>query len=93
MLVGRKNYSRSCGNKLGGGWERDKVHRAAKRHDDGGHIKVNGLRLLLLAVAIMAAKTPPQTNTRQTTKRLQCRYGAKILVALRRVKPNGYRVP
>ena len=70
-----------------------KVQRTAKRYGDSGNGKQAGLRLLLLAVAIMAAKTPPQTNTRQTTKRLQCRYGAKILVALRRVKPNGYRVP
>ena len=63
MLIGRNNYSRSCANKLGGGWEREKVQRAAKRYDEGdGHSKVIGLRLLLLAAVIMAAKSAPPTN-------------------------------
>ena len=67
----KNNYSRSCANKFGGGWEREKVQRAAKRYDDDGHSKVSGLKLLLLVAVIMAAKAlPPQTNIRQMTKRL-----------------------
>ena len=63
----------SCDNELGGGWEREKVERAAKRHDDDGHGKYIGSRLLLFAAAIMAARAlaaavmaarvlPPQTT-------------------------------
>ena len=63
--------SRSCANKLGGGWEREKAQRAAKCYDDSGHIKVIGLRLLLLAAVIMTAKAlSPQTNIRRMTRRL-----------------------
>ena len=67
MLIGRENYGRSCANKLGDGWERDKVQRAAKGYD--GYSKVFGWRLLLAAAVIMAAKAPPpQMNIRQMTK-------------------------
>ena len=70
------------------------MQRAAKRYDDDGHGKVIGLRLLLLAASIMAAKALlPQPNIRQTTKRLSCRYEVKILAALRRVRPDGYGSP
>ena len=90
----RKNDSSICTNTLVGGWEREKIHRAAKGYDDDGHSKVIGLRLLLLAAVIMVAKAlPPQTNVRQMTKRLYCRHGAKILAALRRLKPDGYGGP
>ena len=72
MLIERNNYSsRSCTNKLEGGWEREKVQRAAKRYDDDDHNKVIRLRLLLIAAVNMAAKAlPPPTNTRPRTKRL-----------------------
>ena len=40
---------RSCADKLGNGWEKEKVQRTAKRYDDDGHGKDVGLRLLLLA--------------------------------------------
>ena len=69
MLVGRITVERSCANKLGGGWEREKVKRAAKRYDDDGHSKYIGLGLLLLAAVIMAAKAlPPQhaSNDKET---------------------------
>ena len=83
--------TRSCAGKLGGGWERDEVQRTAKRYDNDVHGKDVGLRLLLLAAVIAAAKAlPPQTELRQIPKRLQCRCRAKILAALRRVKPDGY---
>ena len=69
-VADRNNYSRSCANKLGGVWERDKVQRVAKHYDDDGHSKVIGLRLLPLAAVIMAAKAlPPQTNIHKMTKR------------------------
>ena len=49
----------------------NEVQRVAKRYDNDRHSKVIGLRLLLLAAVIMAAKAlPPQTNIRQMTKRL-----------------------
>ena len=54
--------TRSCADKLEGGWERDKVQRTANRYDDDGHGYYVGLRLLLL-VAVMAPRVfPPQTN-------------------------------
>ena len=49
----------SCANKLGGGWEREKVQQEAKRYADDGHSKGIGLRLLMLAAVIMAAKALP----------------------------------
>ena len=55
-VVGRKI---SCANKLGGGWEREKVQQEAKRYADDGHSKGIGLRLLMLAAVIMAAKALP----------------------------------
>ena len=69
-VADRKNkYSRSFANKNTAG--KEKVQQAAKLYDDDGHSKVTGLRLLLLAAVIMAAKAlPPQTNIRQMTKRL-----------------------
>ena len=71
--------------KLGGGWESDELHRTAKRYDDDGHGKDIGLRLLLLAAVIMAARAlPSQTNRRRLTK--EKRHGAKILADLRRVR-------
>ena len=94
MLIGRNNYSRSYPNKLRSTWEREKVQRTAERYDEDGHGEVIGLSLLLLAAVIMAAKAlPSQTNVRQMTKRLYCRHGAKILAALRRLKPDGYGGP
>ena len=52
---------RICADKLGGGWERDKVQRTAKPCDDDGHGKNVGLRLPLLFVVIMTARAlPPQ---------------------------------
>ena len=58
-VVGRKI---SCANKLGGGWEREKVQRAAKRYGDHVHGISIGSRLPLLA-AIMAARAPPPQTT------------------------------
>ena len=73
---------RSCADKLGGGWERDKIQRTAMLYDDDGHGKYVGLRLLLLAAVIMAARAlPPQTN-RQTSNDKEKRHGAKVLEAL-----------
>ena len=61
---------RSCADKLGGGWERDKAERTAKLYDDDGHGIDVGLRLLPLAAVIMAARVlPPQTNRRRMTKK------------------------
>ena len=47
---------------LGGGWERAKVQRAAKRYNDDRHSEVIGLKLLMLAAVIMATKAPPPPN-------------------------------
>ena len=58
------------------------MQRTAKRYDDDGHDKDDGLRLLLLAAVIMAARAlPPQTN-RQTSNDKEKRHGAKVLEAL-----------
>ena len=92
MLIGRNNYSRSCATKLERGWERKKVQRAAELNDDEGYSKVIGLRLLLLVAAIMAAKAPTNEHT-PNDNGTKCRYGAKIIAALRRVKPDGYGAP
>ena len=60
---------RSCADKLGGGWERDKVQRTAKLCDDDGHRKDVGLKLLLLAaVTMVASALPSHTTRRQTTQ-------------------------
>ena len=49
--------------KFGGGWEREKVQRAAKRFDVDDHSKGIGLRLPLFAAVNVAAKAlRPQTN-------------------------------
>ena len=55
---------RSCADKLGGGWERDKIQRTAMLYDDDGHGKYVGLRLLLLAAVIMAARALPAQTSR-----------------------------
>ena len=61
---------RSCTDKLGGGRERDKVQRTAKRYDDGCDGKDVGLRLPLLVAVIMAARAlPSQTDRRLNTKK------------------------
>ena len=96
MLIGRNNNSRSCANKLEGGWEREKVQRAAKRYDSDGHSKYIGLRLLLLAAVVMATKAlPQQKSSRQMTKKLLLivYVRGEILAALRRVNPDGYGAP
>ena len=47
-----------------------KVQRTAKRYGDSGNGKQAGLRLLLLAVATIAARAlPPQTSRRRMTKK------------------------
>ena len=67
--MGRRNYSRSCANKLEGDWEGEKVQRAVKRYHDDFRSKYIGLRLLLLASVLMAMKALlPQTNIRQMTQ-------------------------
>ena len=58
MLIQRTDYNRSCINMLEGEWER----RYSERHDDDGHSKGIGLRLLLLTAVVMAAKAPPPQN-------------------------------
>ena len=58
-VADRKNHGRSCANKLGGSWEREKIQRAVKRYHDDGDSKVIGLRL------VAAKAFPPQTNIRQ----------------------------
>ena len=94
MLTGRSNYGRSCANKFGACWERQKVQRTAKRYDDDSYGNVIGLGLMLFAAVNMTAKAlPAQTNIRQMTERLQWRYGAKILEALRGVNQDGYGAP
>ena len=72
MLIGGNNYnSRSCANKLGGDWEREKVQRAAKRYDEKRHSKYIWLRQLLLADVIMEAKAlPPQNEHASTDKEI-----------------------
>ena len=76
---------RSCADKLGGGWERDKVQRTTTHYDDDGDGKDVGLGLMLLAAVIMAAKAlPPQPNRRPMTK--EKRRGATKLATLRRVR-------
>ena len=57
----------SCVEKLGGGWELDKVQRTAKLYDDDGVGKYVGLTLLLLAAVIVAARE--QTNSRRMAKK------------------------
>ena len=74
---------RTCTDKLGGSWERDKAHRRAKLYDDDGHGKEVGLRLLLLAIVVMAARAVPPTNE-HTSNDKEKSHGAKILAALRR---------
>ena len=60
---------RSCADKLGSGRERDTVQRTAKRYDDDGDGKYVGLRLLLLADVMMAARAlPPRTSRHRMTK-------------------------
>ena len=77
-------------NKLGGGGERDKVQRAAKRYENDVTAKI-GSRLLLLLLS-RRERPPPQTNRRcpMTTEK---RHRAKILAVLRRVAPDGYGAP
>ena len=77
---------RSCADKLGGGWERDKLRRTAKGYDGDRHGEYVGVKLLLHAAVIMAARAlTPQTN-RQTSDDREKRHGAKILAALRRLR-------
>ena len=46
------------------------MQRTAMRYDDDGHGRYVGLRLLLLAAVIMAARAlPPQTKRLRMTKR------------------------
>ena len=52
-----------CANKLGGGWEREKIQQAAKRHNNDGHGEDIGSRLLLLAAAVVAARALPCYGT------------------------------
>ena len=60
---------KSCADKLEGGRERDAVQRTAKRYDDRSDGEDVGVRLLLLAAVMMAARAlPPQTNRRRMTK-------------------------
>ena len=60
---------RSCADKLGDGKEIDTVQRTAKRYDDDGDGKYVGLRLLLLADVMMAARAlPPRTSRHRMTK-------------------------
>ena len=47
------NRSRSCADKLGGGWERDTVQRTTKRYDDDGHGRDVGLRLCCLLLLLL----------------------------------------
>ena len=84
--------TRSCADKLGGGRERDPVQRKAKRYDNDGHGKYVGLRLLLLAAAIMAVRVLPSQTNRQTSNDKEKRHGAKILAALRRVSIRSFIV-
>ena len=73
----------SCADKRGGGWEREKIQRTGKRHDDG-HGKDVGPRLLLLVALVMAARAPPPQANRHRNKKRGT--GAKILAALRRLR-------
>ena len=58
---------RSCADKLGGGWELNITRRTAKRDEDDGRGKDAGLRLLLLAAVIMAARALSSQTNRQTS--------------------------
>ena len=61
---------RSCADKLGGGWEWDEVQRTAKLYEDDGHGNDVGLRRLLPAAVIMAARALlPQTSRRWMTNK------------------------
>ena len=82
----------SCANKLGGGWEREKAQRAAKRYDEDGQDKDIGARLLLLAAAIIAARALPPQNEHVSNDK-EKGHEEKILAALRRVEPDGYGAP
>ena len=67
-LIAAEKLRKQVGRRL-----ENKVQRASKRYDDDGHSKVIGLKLLLLAAVITAAKAlPPQPNMRQMTKGFQC---------------------
>ena len=60
---------RSCADKLGGRWERESTV-TAKLYDDVGHGKDVGLRMLLPAAGIMAARAlPPQKNRGRMAKK------------------------
>ena len=54
---------RSCAVKRGGGREKNKTQRTAKRYDDDGHGKDAGLILLLLATLIMRRERFPHKRT------------------------------
>ena len=72
--------------------------RTAKRYDDEVRGKDVGLRLLLLAAVILAEREHPPEKTKtkkneQASNAKEERRAAKLLEALRRVKPDGYRAP
>ena len=72
--------------------------RTAKRYDDEVRGKDVGLRLLLLAAVILAEREHPPEKTKtkkneQASNAKEERRAAKLLEALRRVKPDGYGAP
>ena len=59
---------RSCAVKRGGGREKNKTQRTAKRYDDDGHGKDVGLRLLAACCCYYVGESAsPQTNRYRTT--------------------------
>ena len=68
MLIGRNNYSRSRAKELGGGWEREKLQRTAKRYGYDGHGKKVRLRLLLLAAVVYGGESAHPQNEHASNK-------------------------
>ena len=85
--------TRSCTDKLGSSWEREKAHRAAKRYDDDGHGSNVGNGTAAACCCYYGDDPPPPPTNDQTSNDKEKRRGAKLLTALVHVKPDGHGAP
>ena len=71
--------------------KKDKLQPAAKRYDDDDHMVRYWVETDAACGCYYGGESSLPTSDHQMAKRLLWfRYGAKILAALRRVKPDGY---